>query len=97
MTLRTEIQFTLAMAKKGHRVEMPAETALALCERWLAVEDAIQAEVDFHPPWEPSPDVLLYFFGCPEDESGCAYNKRMGIKLQQKRVRLVVESEDEWD
>lgn len=38
MTLREEIQFTLAMAKEGKRVEMPTETVIALCERWLAVE-----------------------------------------------------------
>lgn len=41
MTLpRQEVEFTLEMAKQNCSVMMPAHVALALCERWLAVEDA---------------------------------------------------------
>lgn len=78
MTLRTEIQFTLAMAKQGHAVQMPAETVIALCERWLAVERSPLAEI------EGALGVLIAAITWGEGIEAIG-------QLVGKRVRLLVE------
>lgn len=79
MIHREEIEFTKALADKGHRCEMPAETVAKLCRVYLAWVDGPEGEID-----------SAYW-----DHLRIVPDRGVPLEMVGKRVRLVLEGEYE--
>lgn len=86
---REDVEALLAACERDRIGPHPSnETLAALCRRWLAVEDAPTADVQ----WDGGAEAYLVFDGGPEEMRGCRWNAIMSEKLDGQRVRIVPEA-----